>query len=297
MVENDNNDNAVKQYTIEDLLYLMKRLRDPDKGCPWDIKQTFDSILPCTLEEAYEVADAIEQKDYSHLKDELGDLLFQVIFYAQMGKEEEHFDFSDIVSSSVSKLLRRHPHVFPDGTLESELADGVVISEAEIKRNWERIKVKERAIKAEEDTNANDVFESVLDSIPNSIPSLARAEKLQKRAAHYGFDWPTIEPVFDKVQEELQELKEALAHPNSESPAQQQHIIDEMGDVLFCCVNLARAINVNSDTALRSTNQKFINRFRYIEQAVQDQGKVLGDVTLNELDQLWDDAKKRTTQK
>ncbi len=279
-------------YSIEDLLHLMARLRDPEKGCPWDTKQTFDSILPYTLEEAYEVADAIEQKDYDHLKDELGDLLFQVIFYAQMGKEEGLFDFSDIVSSSVSKLLRRHPHVFPDGTLESTLADGVVISETEIKRNWERIKAKERATKAEKEFDADDAFISVLDSIPASLPSLARAEKLQKRAAHYAFDWPSIEPVFDKIQEELEELKEALAHPNSDAPAQQQHIIEEMGDVLFCCVNLARVINVNSDTALRSTNQKFINRFRYIEKSVQEQGKVLGDVTLNELDKLWDEAKK-----
>ena len=286
-----------KNYSIEDLLYLMGRLRDPKNGCPWDTKQTFDSILPYTLEEAYEVADAIEKKDYDHLKDELGDLLFQVIFYAQMGKEEGHFDFSDIVSNSVAKLLRRHPHVFPDGTLKSELAGGEVISEDEIKRNWERIKAEERALKTEKESenDTDDDFISVLDSIPSSLPSLARAEKLQKRAAHYAFDWPAIEPVFDKIQEELEELKEALAHPESEAPAQQQHIIEEMGDVLFCCVNLARFIKVNSDTALRSTNQKFINRFQYIEKAVQGQGKVLGDVTLDELDQLWGDAKKATT--
>lgn len=286
------------KYNLEDLLYLMSRLRDPDNGCPWDIKQTFDSILPHTLEEAYEVADAIEKKDYDHLKDELGDLLFQVIFYAQMGKEAEHFEFSDIVSNLVSKLVRRHPHVFPDGTLESKLADGKVISEAEIKQNWERIKAEERALKAKKDAlialaNAkkSESFTSVLDDIPTNLPPLARAEKLQKRAAHYAFDWPSIEPVFDKIQEELDELKEALAHPESDAPMQQKHIIDEMGDVLFCCVNLARVIKVNSDTALRSTNQKFVNRFQYIEKALHQQGKVLGDVPLDELDKLWDEAK------
>lgn len=285
-------------YNIEDLLYLMNSLRDPEKGCPWDIKQTFDSILPHTLEEAYEVADAIERKDYDHLKDELGDLLFQVIFYAQMGKEASHFDFSDIVSNLVAKLVRRHPHVFPDGTLQSELAEGEKISEAEIKQNWERIKAEERALKAKKDallalesTRRESSFRSVLDDIPTNLPSLARAEKLQKRAAHYAFDWPSIEPVFDKIQEELDELKEALEHPESDAPMQQKHIMEEMGDVLFCCVNLARFIKVNSDTALRATNQKFINRFQFIEKTLHQQGKVLGEVTLDELDELWDRAK------
>ncbi|UZE97128.1 nucleoside triphosphate pyrophosphohydrolase [Alkalimarinus alittae] len=287
-----------ERYGIEDLLYLMNRLRDPEKGCPWDIKQTFDSILPHTLEEAYEVADAIEKKDYEHLKDELGDLLFQVIFYAQMGKESAYFDFSDIVSNLVTKLVRRHPHVFPDGTLVSELADGETISEAEIKQNWERIKAEERALKAKKEAlialekkRKEAPFTSVLDDIPANLPSLARAEKLQKRAAHYAFDWPSVEPVFDKIQEELKELKDVLAHPESDAIMQQQHLIDEMGDVLFCCVNLARVIKVNSDTALRSTNQKFINRFQYIEKSLLQQGKVLGDVPLDELDALWDEAK------
>ncbi len=290
-----------KNYTIEDLQYLMGRLRDPQKGCPWDTKQTYDTILPHTLEEAYEVADAIEKKDYGHLKDELGDLLFQVIFYAQIGKEDGYFDFDDIVSNLVAKLVRRHPHVFPEGTLESELADGEVISETEIKRNWERIKAEERALKAQKEAEQaqetpetdkpDSGFISVLDDIPNGLPSLARAEKLQKRAAHYAFDWPSIEPVFEKIQEEIEELKEALAHPDSDAPAQQQHIMEEMGDILFCCVNLARFIKVNSDTALRATNQKFVNRFQYIEKVLHQQGKVLGEVTLNELDQLWNDAK------
>ncbi len=290
-----------KNYTIEDLQYLMGRLRDPQKGCPWDTKQTYDTILPHTLEEAYEVADAIEKKDYGHLKDELGDLLFQVIFYAQIGKEDGYFDFDDIVSNLVAKLVRRHPHVFPEGTLESELADGEVISETEIKRNWERIKAEERALKAQKEAEQaqetpetdkpDSGFISVLDDIPNGLPSLARAEKLQKRAAHYAFDWPSIEPVFEKIQEVIEELKEALAHPDSDAPAQQQHIMEEMGDILFCCVNLARFIKVNSDTALRATNQKFVNRFQYIEKVLHQQGKVLGEVTLNELDQLWNDAK------
>lgn len=287
-----------KDYNIDDLLYLMNRLRDPEKGCPWDTKQTFDSIVPHTLEEAYEVADAIEKKDFDHLKDELGDLLFQVIFYAQLGKEDAHFDFADIVSNLVSKLVRRHPHVFPDGTLESELADGETISEAEIKQNWERIKAEERALKAKkealialETAQKADAFVSVLDDIPTNLPPLARAEKLQKRAAHYAFDWPSIEPVFDKIQEELDELKEALSHPEVDTPIQQQQVVGELGDVLFCCVNLARVLKINSDIALRSTNQKFVNRFQYIEKALHQQGKVLGDVPLDELDALWDEAK------
>ena len=196
-----------KPYQLEDLLYLMRRLRDPQTGCPWDRKQTFATIVPFTLEEAYEVADAIEREDYPHLQDELGDLLFQVVFYAQMGQEENLFDFSGVIDSIVRKLLRRHPHVFPEGTLESQLAPGQTISEEEIKARWEAIKKAERAEKGATDTQPV----SVLQDVPVGLPALSRAEKLQKRAALEGFDWDDLAPVFAKIQEELDEVREVLA--------------------------------------------------------------------------------------
>lgn len=278
-----------QHYQIEHLLYLMQRLRDPRKGCPWDRKQTFATIVPFTLEEAYEVADTIERQDFVHLKEELGDLLFQVVFYAQMGREQGLFDFEAVVDSIVRKLLRRHPHVFPDGTLESELADGVVVTEETIKANWEAIKKAERAEKAA--AGLEETTPGALSDVPVGLPALSRAEKLQKRAALEGFDWDDIAPVFDKIQEELDEVREVLAQESD--PVQRQHRLqDEMGDVLFACVNLARFLKVDAEASLRQTNRKFETRFSAIEQLVGEQGKEMRDLTLGELDELWEQVKR-----
>lgn len=266
-------------YTIDDLICLMQRLRDPDSGCPWDLKQDFASIVSHTLEEAYEVADTIERQDWVHLKDELGDLLFQVIFYAQLGDEiadkAQHFDFNDIVSNLIDKLIRRHPHVFPEGTLRSErMGDG--INEAQIKANWEAIKQQERDGKKRG---------GVLDDIPCSLPALSRAQKLQKRASQVGFDWDDPELVLDKIAEEVDELREAIR------AGRQAEIQDEMGDILFAQVNLARHLNVNSETALRGTNQKFERRFGHVEQRVKESDRDWDMFSLDELDAFWDEAK------
>ncbi len=278
-----------QHYQIEHLLYLMQRLRDPRKGCPWDRKQTFATIVPFTLEEAYEVADTIERQDFVHLKEELGDLLFQVVFYAQMGREQGLFDFEAVVDSIVRKLLRRHPHVFPDGTLDSELADGVVVTEETIKANWEAIKKAERAEKAA--AGLEETTPGALSDVPVGLPALSRAEKLQKRAALEGFDWDDIAPVFDKIQEELDEVREVLAQESD--PVQRQHRLqDEMGDVLFACVNLARFLKVDAEASLRQTNRKFETRFSAIEQLVGEQGKEMRDLTLGELDELWEQVKR-----
>jgi len=273
-------------YSIDDLLYLMSRLRDPENGCPWDMKQTFDTIVPYTLEEAYEVADAIAKQDFPHLKEELGDLLFQVIFYSQMGKELQHFEFGDIVHTLVSKLIRRHPHVFPTGELYSE-DNAVKLTEDQIKGRWEAIKKQERDEKAEQDRLAGKEAKkpSLLDDIPDALPALQRAEKLQKRAATVGFDWPETEQVLDKIEEEIAELREALAE------GKQEAIQDEMGDLFFAMTNLSRHINVKSEIALRGTNEKFTRRFSHIENTLEQQGKTLKDASLEEMEALWQAAK------
>ena len=266
-------------YSIDDLKTLMARLRDPDTGCPWDVKQTFASIVPHTLEEAYEVADAIEREDYPHLKDELGDLLFQVIFYTQMGSEQGHFDFEGVVDHLVRKLIRRHPHVFPDGTLESRIDPDNRPTEAWIKESWERIKAEERAEKPAPAADA-----SRLDGIAATLPAMARADKLQRRAARHGFDWPDIGPVFDKLHEELDELKEAWAES---TPDDRDAVEDELGDLLFVCVNLARFMKVNPEQALKRTNRKFESRFRGIEAELAAQGRNMDEETLDALDEVY----------
>lgn len=275
-------------YSIEDLKYLMSRLRDPRTGCPWDIKQTFRTIVPHTLEEAHEVADAIEQADYHHLRDELGDLLFQVIFYSQMGKEEGHFDFESIVDNLVRKLIRRHPHVFPEGTLDSEADPDSRPGVEEINASWERIKAEERAGAPNQDT-ANSPT-SRLEGIARALPAMARAEKLQRRASRHGFDWPTVEPVFDKLHEEIDELKEAWQNAQTD-PSAQDDVEDEMGDLLFVCVNLARFMKVNPDQALRRTNAKFEARFRAIEHLLTSEGREMEQETLEALDEIWQSVK------
>ncbi|RRW43730.1 nucleoside triphosphate pyrophosphohydrolase [Pseudomonas luteola] len=266
-------------YSLDDLLYLMARLRDPQHGCPWDLKQTYASIIPHTLEEAYEVADAIEQGDYAQLRDELGDLLFQIVYYSQLAKEEHRFLFADVVDSITRKLVRRHPHIFPDGDLYGPL-DQPRLSEEAIKQRWEEIKAQERAEKAEAPEQL-----SLLDDVPAVLPALSRAAKLQKRAAGVGFDWPAAEPIIDKLHEELNEVIEAMAEQDHE------HITEEVGDLLFVVTNLARHLKVDPENALRGANSKFERRFRFIEQALREQGKRPEACELEELDALWDAAK------
>ncbi|MBZ2167320.1 nucleoside triphosphate pyrophosphohydrolase [Marinobacter sp. F4216] len=272
-------------YSIDDLKTLMARLREPDTGCPWDTRQTYSSIVPHTIEEAYEVADAIERGDYGHLKDELGDLLFQVIFYAQIAREEGRFEFDEVVDNLVRKLVRRHPHVFPAGTLDSRIDPNNRPDEAWIKESWERIKAEERAMMppAEEEPGR-------LAGIARTLPAMARAEKLQKRAARHGFDWPDIEPVFDKLHEEIDELKEAWTELQA-GTGDADAVEDEMGDLLFVCVNLARFLSVNPEQALKRTNHKFESRFREIERILEREGRSMDDESLDALDAVWQSVK------
>lgn len=270
-----------KQFSLNDLLTLMARLRDPETGCPWDLKQDFASIVPHTLEEAYEVADAIDQADWAHVKDELGDLLFQVIFYARLGDEAGHFDFNEIVQNLIEKLLRRHPHVFPEGTLASRRDPSVAPDEAEIARRWDEIKAYEKQLKPVKS------YAYLLDAVPNRLPALNRAYKLQKQASTVGFDWDETHQVLDQIEEELQEVREALASGD------QQAVAEEMGDLLFAQVNLARKLGVNPEMAVRATNQKFTRRFNYIEDQVKASGKTWQSYSLAELDHWWREAKQQ----
>lgn len=267
-------------YQLDDLLHLMARLRDPQHGCPWDLKQDYASIVPHTLEEAYEVADAIERGDFAHLPGELGDLLFQVVYYSQLAREEGRFDFSQVVDGITSKLIRRHPHVFADGDLYGAV-DVPKLDEAAVKQRWEAIKAEERAEKAAAPEQL-----SLLDDVPTALPSLSRAIKLQKRAAQVGFDWPEALPVVDKVREELDEVLEAMSENDADA------IAEEIGDLLFVVSNLARHLKVEPESALRAANAKFERRFRFIEQALRDAGRNMEDCALDELDALWGEAKK-----
>ena len=267
-------------YQLDDLLHLMARLRDPQHGCPWDLQQDFASIVPHTLEEAYEVADAIEQGDFAHLPGELGDLLFQVVYYSQLGREQALFDFAQVVHGITAKLIRRHPHVFPDGDLYGS-PDVPRLGEAAIKQRWEQIKAEERAERAAEPQQL-----SLLDDVPQALPALNRAGKLQKRAAQVGFDWPEALPVVDKVREELDEVLEAMSENDAGA------IAEEIGDLLFVVTNLARHLKVDPETALRAANGKFERRFRHIEQALREAGRPIENCSLEELDALWGEAKK-----
>lgn len=267
-------------YQLPDLLHLMARLRDPQHGCPWDLQQNYASIVPHTLEEAYEVADAIERGDFDHLPGELGDLLFQVVYYSQLAREEGRFEFATVVDAITRKLIRRHPHVFPDGDLygSPELPR---LDEAAIKQRWEAIKAEERAEKAAAPEQL-----SLLDDVPSALPALSRAAKLQKRAAQVGFDWPEALPVVDKVREELGEVLEAMSENDP------QAIAEELGDLLLVVVNLARHLKVDPENALRAANGKFERRFRFIEQALREAGRPIENCYLDELDALWGEAKK-----
>jgi ATP diphosphatase len=267
-------------YQLDDLLHLMARLRDPQRGCPWDLQQDFRSIVPHTLEEAYEVADAIERGDFDHLPGELGDLLFQVVYYCQLAGEEGRFGFPDVVDAITRKLVRRHPHVFPDGDLYGS-PDLPRLDEAAIKQRWEQIKAEERAEQAAAPEQL-----SLLDDVPAVLPALSRAAKLQKRAARVGFDWPEALPILDKLREEQDELLEAM------STGDEAGLTEELGDLLFTVVNLARHLDVNPEDALRAANIKFERRFRAIEQALREAGRPIENCSLAELDALWGEAKK-----
>lgn len=257
---------------IARLLQVMARLRDPATGCPWDVKQDFATIAPYTIEEAYEVADAIAEGDPAALKDELGDLLFQVVFHAQMASEAGMFDFADVAAACADKMERRHPHVFAGGTLADEQAVNLA---------WEERKASERAAKAA----AAGREPSALDGIAGGLPALSRALKLQKRAARVGFDWAEAAPILDKLEEEIGELRRELASGET------GRITDELGDVLFVIVNLGRHLGVDPETALRGTNAKFEHRFRYIEQQLAAGGKRPEQASLDEMEALWQAAK------
>lgn len=270
---------------IERLIAIMTMLRNKQHGCPWDLEQTIKSLLPYTLEEVYEVADAIENDDLVELEDELGDLLFQVIFYAQIASEQGSFDFNDIATAISDKLVRRHPHVFPEGDLE-KFGMPQDISAEQVVVNWEAIKELEREEKRlKGGAQAVERAQSQLDDVPRALPAIERARKLQKRAAQVGFDWTEITPVLEKLKEEVQEFEEALVSGKSD------RMSEELGDVLFAAVNLARHSNIEPEVALRSANRRFEQRFRWIEQALSAQGRQLQDADLKELDALWDQAK------
>jgi len=267
------------KYALQDLIYLMQRLREPEFGCPWDIKQNFASLVPFTIEECYEVVDAIERSDWPHLSEELGDLLFQIIFYSQLAQEQQLFDLSDVIDTLVTKLIRRHPHVFENGDLYQKVK--VQLTDEQISKSWNEIKQQERAAKSESEQSRH----RILDDIPHALPALLRAEKLQTRAASVGFDWDDLGPVIAKIEEEVAELKEAVASGDMAK------IKDEMGDVLFAQVNLARHLKVNPEEALRGTNQKFYRRFGYVQSQVEKSNKDWQQFELPQLDLFWDEAK------
>jgi ATP diphosphatase len=252
----------------------MEKLRDPNGGCPWDLKQTFASIVPYTIEEAYEVADAIEQGNIDHIQEELGDLLFQVVFYAQLGKEQQHFDFEGIAHTVAEKLIRRHPHVFDtpsDKTLE------------QLDSAWD-------AIKQQEQLSKNGTTQvSILDNIPIGMAPLIRAQKLQKRCAKVGFDWPQVEPVLDKVKEEIDEVEQELA----KTTLDKDKIEEEIGDLLFAVVNLSRHLEIDAETAIRKANAKFARRFQQVESTIAQQGKSLDATSLEGMEIIWQQVKKQ----
>ncbi|MFT5575463.1 MAG: ATP diphosphatase [Bermanella sp.] len=259
-------------YTLDDLRELMRCLRDPEHGCPWDLTQSYATIAPHTLEECFELVDAIESGDTQQMCQELGDVLFQVIFYSQLAEEAGDFLYADVVDGIVRKLLRRHPHVFPDGVLEKPGGDREV-TEDEIKRRWEEIKSEERAGNAQH---------SVLDDVPQALPSLSRAQKLQKRAASVGFDWACSDGVLNKLDEERVELAAAVASGD------RAHQAEELGDVLFAAVNLARHLEFDAETLLRAVNRKFERRFRQMEKTAYES---LSELSPAALDALWEKAK------
>jgi len=263
---------------IERLLGIVRRLRDPDQGCPWDVGQTFQSIVPHTIEEAYELADAIESNDFDQIREEAGDVLFQVLFYAQMADEKQHFNFADVVDGLSEKLIRRHPHVFSrNSTAQQETP----IAVSDVSDSWEKIKRTERQRKQQP---------GILDDIPVSLPALTRAQKIQKRASRVGFDWADLAGVFEKLEEEICELKEALVE------GEKAAIESELGDVLFCVVNLARHLDFDAETVTRGATRKFEGRFRFMEEQAIASGSRLEDESVNTLEARWQAAKRDRSQ-
>ncbi|WP_151995031.1 nucleoside triphosphate pyrophosphohydrolase [Buttiauxella massiliensis] len=258
---------------IDRLLSIMKRLRDPGTGCPWDKEQTFATIAPYTLEETYEVLDAINRKDFDDLRGELGDLLFQVVFYAQMAQEEGRFNFDDICKAISDKLERRHPHIFADGTAENS---------TEVLERWEQIKSDERAEKAQH---------SALDDIPHALPALMRAHKIQKRCSTVGFDWTTLGPVLDKVYEEIDEVM----FEAKQVVVDEAKLEEEVGDLLFATVNLARHLGAKAETALQKANIKFERRFRQVEEIIAARGLTMTGVDLEIMEEVWQEVKRQET--
>ena len=265
---------------IARLIEIMAALRDPQTGCPWDIEQDFASIAPYTIEEAYEVADAIQRDDRDDLRDELGDLLLQVVYHARMAEEEGAFAFPDVVEAVTKKMIRRHPHVFGD-----EAARGAGMA----KGMWERIKAEEkaekRAARLERGLDPEDHGKGFLDGIPLVHPALTRALKLQEKAARVGFDWKEAKPILDKIEEEIGELREAM------EKGAEDEVAGEFGDVLFALVNFGRHLKLDAEDALRRTNEKFRTRFHYVEAALQAQGRTLDDASLDDMEALWQQAK------
>ena len=272
-----------KNSAIEKLQEIMAMLRDKVHGCPWDLDQTLVSLIPHTIEEVYEVADAIEKNDIDNIVDELGDLLFQVIFYAQIGNEEKIFNFEDVTNAIVRKLLRRHPHVFPTGDAKS-FGRGKKISSDEVVTNWESIKLEEKKEKLEESNSES--ARSVFDNLPGALPALQKSVKLQKLAGKVGFDWPDTSDVLVKLKEEIVELEEAIGKSNK------QEIESEFGDVLFTAVNMARHLNVDPELALRGANGRFKNRVVWIENELGKNGEFVSDKNIDDLNQLWNEAKR-----
>lgn len=257
--------------TIDQFVQLIARLRDPENGCPWDLKQNFDSMLPHLLEETYEVAEAIQQNDRTALREELGDLLLQVVFLSQLASEEGTFTFQDVLNDIYDKMIFRHPHVFGDKSAQNS---------EEALKNWEEQKAKQKAVKNPQDS-------SILDDLPFALPALTRANKLQKRCAKVGFDWQDPQDVLAKVEEELAEVKAEIV----DFPQRASQLEEELGDLMFATVNLCRHYKIDAETSLRNANLKFEKRFRKVEQAVRSQGKEVKDCTLTELDTIWDQIK------
>lgn len=268
--ESSDTDNTNVSTELSRLIGIMAKLRDPETGCPWDVKQSFDTIAPYTIEEAYEVADAVQRGDLNDIRDELGDLLLQVVFQSRIAEEAGHFDLAAVAKSISDKMVARHPHVFGDES-DRPTADGQKVI-------WEDIKAAERAKKGNK---------GVLDDVAMGLPPMLRALKLQKRAARVGFDWPNFSMLIDKMHEEISELEAEL----SATPQDKTRLTDEVGDLLFVAVNMARKAGIDPETALMTCNQKFERRFNYIEQVIENDGKSIDDASLDEMETLWQEAK------
>ena len=268
MIKPRQNLNSPTENRLRKLLGVMERLRDPDEGCQWDKKQTLDSLTPHTIEEAYEVSDAVNARDMADLKEELGDLLFQIIFYSQIAKEKKYFCFEDVVTSITDKMIRRHPHVFTNhGDTKPSWDPG----------NWESRKELERSLKAEKKGK----IPSALDGVAKTLPAMTRAVKMQKRAARIGFDWPDTSQVIEKLEEEFHELQIEIKKQDKKA------IKNEMGDLLFTIVNLARHLEIDPETALRFGNEKFENRFNRLEKYLANRGQILSELQIEDLEKVW----------